>query len=245
MYLAPCWTTTVRGCAVIPVLELTRASLVTQGGNEHIRNDRAQSLSEGKNMAINSILSLLTQHLPRQPIPLEYLRLGSFEGPPEVRKERAENGSFISLSSTKLNMYPFTIYHADASTSRQYTLYTQTSTSRANWQDALVDAIGVRKAIQDANKVLVSPHPSSTSLIKSSGMDLKRLTMVSSARLRARHLPQGRTLLDASFVPLHFVALLTLFPSIRVNGTLSVSEAELLCCRLYQWNIRGHSCRLL
>ena len=142
-------------------------------------------------------------------------------------------------------MYPFTIYHAEANTSRRYTLYTHTSTSRANWRDALVDAIGVRKAIQDANKVIVWLRPSPMSLIKPSGTDPKRSTTVSSARLRAPLLPQGRTLLVVYFVPLHFVGLLALFPSISVDGALSVSKAELLCCRLYQRYIRGYPCRLL
>ncbi len=50
MYLAPCWTITVRGCAVIAVFGLTCDSLVAQGGNEHIGNDHAQSQSEGKNV---------------------------------------------------------------------------------------------------------------------------------------------------------------------------------------------------
>jgi hypothetical protein len=50
MYLAPCWTTTVRGYAVIPVFGLTCASLIAQGANECIGNNHAQSHSEGKNI---------------------------------------------------------------------------------------------------------------------------------------------------------------------------------------------------
>ncbi|KAH8994939.1 hypothetical protein EDB92DRAFT_1814889 [Lactarius akahatsu] len=92
-----------------------------------------------------------------RPIPLEYLGLGSFNGAPEVRKERADNGSFISISSTKQNVYPFSIYHAGAKTGR-YTLYAPTTTARERWHKALVEAIGVRKARQDANK-WYAPQP--------------------------------------------------------------------------------------
>lgn len=89
-----------------------------------------------------------------------------------VRKERAD---IISISSTKQNMYPFTIYHANTNIPRQYTLYTLTPTARINWYNALVDAIGVRKVRQDANKVLVLPYQSSACLIiKSSGTDPRR-----------------------------------------------------------------------
>ncbi|KAF8269572.1 Dbl homology domain-containing protein, partial [Lactarius quietus] len=87
-----------------------------------------------------------------RPIPLEYLRLGSFDDTPEVRRERADNGSFISISSTKQNLYPFSIYHAGGKASRQYTLYAPTMTARDKWHQALLEAIGVRKARQDANK---------------------------------------------------------------------------------------------
>lgn len=211
MYLAPCWTTTVRGYAVIQVFGLTCASLIAQGANECIGNDHAQSHSEGKNMTILQYTFLLIQH-PAQPIPLEYLQLASFDEPPEVRKERADNGSFINISSTKQNMYAFTIYHANTSIPRRYTLYTPTPTARTKWYNALVDAIGVRKARQDANKVFAVPCQSSTCLIiESSGMDHKRLTMAFSACLRAPHLPQGCILPAVFFVPLTFVGLLALF----------------------------------
>lgn len=92
-----------------------------------------------------------------KPIPLEYLRLQSFDDAPEVRKERADNGSFISMSSTKHNLYPFSIYHAGGKATRRYTLYAPTTTAREKWHTALVEAIGVRKVRQDANKVPLHP----------------------------------------------------------------------------------------
>lgn len=169
--------------------------------------------------------------------------MASFDEPPEVRKGRADNGSLISISSTKQNMYPFTIYHASTSIPRRYTLYTHTSTSRTNWYNALVDAIGVRKARQDANKVFTLPRQSSTCFtIKPSGMVPKRLTTATSACLRAPHLQQGCILLVLSFVPLTFVGLLALFSSTNIDGMHSISKAELPCCRLYQWYIRWCPC---
>ena len=145
--------------------------------------------------------------------------MASFDGPPEGRKGRADNGSFISISSTKQNMYPFTIYHANTSIPRRYTLYTHTPAARTSWYSALVDAIGVRKARQDANKVFALPRQSSTCLIiKPSGMGHKRLTTASSACLRAPHLLQGCILLVIYFVPLIFVCLLAFFPSSNING---------------------------
>ena len=62
-------------------------------------------------------------------------------------------------------MYPFTIYHANTSIPRRYTLYTHTPAARTNWYNALVDAIGIRKARQDANKVFALPRQSSMCLI--------------------------------------------------------------------------------
>ncbi|KAH9960831.1 hypothetical protein BC827DRAFT_1205615 [Russula dissimulans] len=94
----------------------------------------------------------IKHHHVVRPIPLEYLQLAYFDESLEVRKGRADNGSFINLSSTKQNMYPFTIYHASTNIPRRYTLYTRTSAARAKWYSAFVDAIGVRKARQDANK---------------------------------------------------------------------------------------------
>lgn len=55
-------------------------------------------------------------------------------------------------------MYPFIIYHARSSIPRRYTLYTHTPTARTKWYNALVNAIGLRKARQDANKVFALPH---------------------------------------------------------------------------------------
>ncbi|KAI0058174.1 hypothetical protein BV25DRAFT_1891692 [Artomyces pyxidatus] len=100
----------------------------------------------------------LKRQVVSRPIPLEFLRLASFSEPAETRKERSDNSSFITLSSTRQEMFPFTIYHAAAKTSRRYTLYTTSASMRKKWHDALVDAMGVRKVRQDAN-MWFAPQP--------------------------------------------------------------------------------------
>jgi Pleckstrin homology domain len=112
--------------------------------------------------AFHKSIPSLMQTSFSKPIPLEYLQLASFNEAPEVRRERADSGSFINMSSTKQNLYPFTIYHAGAKSTRRYTLYAQTATARDKWHKALVDAIGLRRARQDANKVLLLPFLFST-----------------------------------------------------------------------------------
>ncbi|OCB84705.1 hypothetical protein A7U60_g8226 [Sanghuangporus baumii] len=88
-----------------------------------------------------------------RPIPLEFLRLGQFDQPPETRKERSEEGSLLdNLRSQQRPQYPFTIYHAAAKSSRRYTLYTNTEAGRRKWRDVLTEAIVLHQARQDANK---------------------------------------------------------------------------------------------
>ncbi|SRR5258707_11947598 len=89
---APCWTTTVRGCVIIPVFGLRCTNLVAQGANECIGNDRARS-REGKTLTIPQFSYFLFVQCPAQPIPLEYLQLASFDEPPEPRGPRGRIGS--------------------------------------------------------------------------------------------------------------------------------------------------------
>ncbi|KZS88061.1 hypothetical protein SISNIDRAFT_460111 [Sistotremastrum niveocremeum HHB9708] len=89
-----------------------------------------------------------------RPIPLEYLRLGAFDAPQESRKEKSSEGGGI-LDAVKFHyipVYPFTVYHASAKSSRRYTLYAASERLREKWRNCLVDAIGVRQAYNDANK---------------------------------------------------------------------------------------------
>ncbi|TFK47790.1 hypothetical protein OE88DRAFT_1705430 [Heliocybe sulcata] len=87
-----------------------------------------------------------------RPIPLEYLHLGSFNDPPENRKERSEEGGLLeTLRPSYRPVYPFVVYHASSKTSRRYTLYADSESSRRKWHSALVDALGIRRARQEGN----------------------------------------------------------------------------------------------
>lgn len=87
---------------------------------------------------------------------MEYIRLGSFTSPPEIRKERAEDGGLLdNLRSQHIPIYPFTIYHAANKSSRRYTLYVASESIRKRWYSAFVDALGVHKVRQEANMVRV------------------------------------------------------------------------------------------
>lgn len=98
-------------------------------------------------------LSLLNNQCGRQPIPLEYLRLGSFSDPPEKRKEQAEDGSRFHFRSTYRDVWPFTIYHAYEKSRRRYTLFAGSEAVRGKWRNALMDALAVREAQQESNMV--------------------------------------------------------------------------------------------
>ncbi|KIJ14322.1 hypothetical protein PAXINDRAFT_163479 [Paxillus involutus ATCC 200175] len=91
-----------------------------------------------------------------RPIPLEYLRLGGFDDPPESRKERAEEGSILdNFRGSNRSVYPFTIYHAVEKSARRYTLYAPSESARTRWRDALVDAKGVDDVRREGNQWFV------------------------------------------------------------------------------------------
>ena len=92
-----------------------------------------------------------------QPIPLEYLRLGSFDDPADSRRERSEDAGILGrVRPTYKEVYPFTIYHASSRAARRYTLYAPSDSMRKKWKYALADAITVRKVHQESNMVRVS-----------------------------------------------------------------------------------------
>ncbi|RDB26309.1 Rho1 guanine nucleotide exchange factor 1 [Hypsizygus marmoreus] len=94
----------------------------------------------------------LRRHIVSRPLPLSYLRLGSFTSPPETRKEKAEEGNLLdSFRSQTIPIYPFTVYHASSRSTRSYTLCAASDAIRKRWHMAFVDALGVHKARQDAN----------------------------------------------------------------------------------------------
>jgi hypothetical protein len=111
MYLVPCWTTTVRGYAIVPVFGLTCTSLIAQGANECIGNDHAQSHSEGENITIPRISCLLAYSTPFPADPARVFAAGVFRrasrGPKGARRQwelykhklnQAEHVSFYNIS---------------------------------------------------------------------------------------------------------------------------------------------------
>ncbi|KAF7312263.1 hypothetical protein MIND_00239300 [Mycena indigotica] len=83
---------------------------------------------------------VIKRYLVSRPIPLSYLRLGSFNSPAETRRD--------GLKSRPV--YPFVIYHA-ASKMRRYTLYVETEAERTKWHQVFQPALGLHQARQEAN----------------------------------------------------------------------------------------------
>ncbi|KAG6909050.1 hypothetical protein DXG01_002202 [Tephrocybe rancida] len=95
------------------------------------------------------------KRLVSRPLPLSYLRLGSFTNPPELQKVKSEDGRLRdSFRSATVTVYPFTIYHASSKSSRRYTFYVASEGIRKRWHSAFVSALGVHKARQDGNMVM-------------------------------------------------------------------------------------------
>ena len=113
---------------------------------------------------LSSFHITLAYHLTTpQPIPVEYLRLGSFDAIPENRKDRSsasvDHGKLFAMDSFRSryrSMYPFTVYHASAVTTRRYTLYADSEKERKKWGGLLEEAISLRKIRQDSNMVSVN-----------------------------------------------------------------------------------------
>ncbi|KAH0833307.1 hypothetical protein J3R83DRAFT_12372 [Lanmaoa asiatica] len=128
-----------------------------------------------------------------RPIPLEYLRLGNFDDPPETRKERVEEGGILdSLRGAYRSIYPFTIYHAVEKYTRRYTLYAPSEAIRKKWRDALVDAKGVDDVKREGNQWFV-PQVVEDGAFRVPGQRMARHTAL-------KRPPSGRVIQAASFV---------------------------------------------
>ncbi|KAJ7707684.1 hypothetical protein B0H17DRAFT_1000886 [Mycena rosella] len=90
--------------------------------------------------------NVVKRYLVSRPIPLSFLRLGSFTSSAENRRDGLRYNS----------VWPFTIYHA-ASKTRQYTLYVSTEAERKRWHSVFQEAIGLHVARQEAN-MYFEPH---------------------------------------------------------------------------------------
>lgn len=98
-----------------------------------------------------------------QPIPLELLTLVHFTDPPtprtatfRQRDERRTGSSGSSVSASEdgesRSLYPFTIQH-NARLGRPHVLNADSAHSRAEWKQKLEEAMGLRKVVQESNKV--------------------------------------------------------------------------------------------
>ncbi|KAG6872317.1 hypothetical protein C0995_010920 [Termitomyces sp. Mi166 len=106
-------------------------------------------------------------HIARRPIPLDLLTLLKFTDHPTHRSGSSSSRSHRSGASTTSAssnsggrsepgdpqfIYPFTIHH-NGRYGGQLTFYTDLSASRVEWKQKLEEAIGLRKVVQESNKV--------------------------------------------------------------------------------------------
>ncbi|GJJ08649.1 hypothetical protein Clacol_002868 [Clathrus columnatus] len=136
-------------------------SLVYTG--ELARKQRADNWSKWMDLEVALLDNylLITQPDPAtgskevvsRPLPVEYIRLGSFTGPSDSRREeRAENGGlFHAFIKSSKPMYPLVLYHA-SSPARRYTLFASSEEIRVKWKEVLKEAISMRKIVVDSNK---------------------------------------------------------------------------------------------
>jgi hypothetical protein len=92
-----------------------------------------------------------------QPIPLDLLTLTIFNDPPTqrgagfLRNLGTAMSSPDSATDTPL-AYPFTFHHSGR-LGGLYTLYADSIQARAEWKQKLEEAIGLRRVVQESNKV--------------------------------------------------------------------------------------------
>lgn len=100
-----------------------------------------------------------------QPIPLDLLTLVNFTDPPtqrgagllrNLRGERHVEGSTNQVTpdsaSDSRSVYPCTIHH-NGRMGGPYILYAESAQARTEWHTKLEEALGIRKVVQESNKV--------------------------------------------------------------------------------------------
>ncbi|KAJ7308583.1 Dbl-like domain-containing protein [Mycena albidolilacea] len=100
----------------------------------------------------------------RRPIPLDLLTLVNFTDPPaqrstgllrNLRGERnvgGESGSVAEGPADSRSIFPCTIHH-NARAGGSHILYAESAQARAEWQQKLEEALGLRRVVQESNKV--------------------------------------------------------------------------------------------
>jgi len=150
--MLPSWTIIVSSTHRLPEVDHSKVrSPVNEGRRTQLRGKIPPHIQSKDHYPLNR--AYLTS---LQPIPLEYLRLGSFDDPTDSRREKSEDAGILDrVRPTYKAVYPFTIYHASSKTTRRYTLYAPSDVMRKKWKYALADAITVRKVQQESNMVRV------------------------------------------------------------------------------------------
>ncbi|KAJ2924639.1 hypothetical protein H1R20_g12444, partial [Candolleomyces eurysporus] len=93
--------------------------------------------------------------LVSRPLPLSFVRLASFTGPPETRREKIEDGGILdTFRSQSIPLYPFTLYHSSPLVMKAYTLCVTSEAQRSKWHSYFVDTLGVHKVRQESNEWL-------------------------------------------------------------------------------------------
>ncbi|OSX64043.1 hypothetical protein POSPLADRAFT_1179647 [Postia placenta MAD-698-R-SB12] len=110
---------------------------------------------------------LTRYHVYRRPIPLDLLTLANFTDPPTQRSAgilrlgrtgHAETAVTPGAAGTPDSatdsraVYPCTIHH-NGRLGGLYTVFAETSQARSEWKQKLEEAIGLRKVVQESNKV--------------------------------------------------------------------------------------------
>ncbi|KAJ6458147.1 Dbl-like domain-containing protein [Mycena vitilis] len=100
----------------------------------------------------------------RRPIPLDLLTLVNFTDPPtqrgtgllrNLRGERYGGGDNVGVAEAPGDsraVYPCTIHH-NARVGGSHILYAESAQARAEWQSKLEEALGLRRVVQESNKV--------------------------------------------------------------------------------------------
>ncbi|KDR80795.1 hypothetical protein GALMADRAFT_60733 [Galerina marginata CBS 339.88] len=106
-------------------------------------------------------------HVNRRPIPLDLLTLVNFTDPPTQRSagilrnlrggERhdgasANSGVSPESATDSRSVYPLTLHH-NGRTGGPYILYAESAQTRTEWKQKLEEALGLRKIVQESNKV--------------------------------------------------------------------------------------------
>ncbi|KAJ7065216.1 CNH domain-containing protein [Mycena amicta] len=105
---------------------------------------------------------LTKYHVVRRPIPLDLLTLVNFTDPPtqrgtgllrNLRGDRGGgDGTVPESSADARSVYPCTIHH-NARVGGSHILYAETAQARAEWKEKLEEALGLRRVVQESNKV--------------------------------------------------------------------------------------------